>query len=140
MSAGDDLPADNGTIARAPPAHAGLNYQALVEEGTRLVQQLSGELWTNFNYSDPGVTILEQLCYALTELSYRAGFPVPDLLGTPGSGAIALPHQGLRAAWDILPVSAVTADDLRRLLLDRVPEAASPTAHREAETAKAHRG
>ena len=136
MSAGDDLPADNATIARAPPAHAGLNYQVLVEEGTRLVQQLSGELWTNFNYSDPGVTILEQLCYALTELSYRAGFPVPDLLGAPGSGAIALPHQGLRAAWDILPVSAVTADDLRRLLLDCVPEAANvwltPLAARDA--------
>ena len=136
MSAADDLPADNTTIARAPPAHTGLNYQALVEEGTRLVQQLSGELWTNFNYSDPGVTILEQLCYALTELSYRAGFPVPDLLGAPGSGAIALPHQGLHAAWDILPVSAVTTDDLRRLLLDRVPEAANvwltPLAARDA--------
>lgn len=115
----------NPTITRLPPADAGLDYRALVDEGTRLVQQLSGDLWTNFNYSDPGVTILEQLCYALTELSYRAGFPVPDLLGAPVSGTIVLERQGLHAACAILPVNPVTAGDMRRVLLDRVPEVAN---------------
>ncbi len=115
----------NPTITRLPPADAGLDYRALLEEGTRLVQQLSGDSWTNFNYSDPGVTILEQLCYALTELSYRASFPVPDLLGAPGSGAIVLERQGLHAACAIMPVNPVTAGDMRRVLLDRVPEVAN---------------
>jgi hypothetical protein len=67
---------------------AGLDYVALVAEGTALVQALSGLTWTNYNYSDPGVTILEQLCYALTELSYRADFRVQDLLGEPGTGRV----------------------------------------------------
>ncbi|MGK5011066.1 glycoside hydrolase domain-containing protein [Janthinobacterium sp. MDB2-8] len=115
----------NPTITRLPPADVGLDYRALVDEGTRLVQQLSGDIWTNFNYSDPGVTILEQLCYALTELSYRASFPVPDLLGAPVSGMIVLERQGLHAASAIMPVNPVTAADLRRVLLDRVPEVAN---------------
>ena len=114
-----------GAISRQPLADAGQDYARLLAEGTALVQQLSGQVWTNFNASDPGVTILEQLCYALTELSYRADVPVQDLLGAPATGEINLPRQGLYPAWAIMPVNPVTADDLRRLLLDRVPELAN---------------
>ena len=112
----------SGTISRATPVDTGLDYQALLAQGTALVQQLSGSIWTNYNYSDPGVTILEQLCYALTELSYRADFPVQDLLGAPGTGHITLPRQGLYPARAIMPVNPVTQNDLRRLVIDRVPE------------------
>jgi len=111
-----------GAIPRKPPADPGLNYVDLVAEGTHLVQRLSGAVWTDYNYSDPGVTILEQLCYALTELSFRADLSVPDLLGAPGSGEVLLPRQGLHSARTIMPVNPVTQDDLRRLVIDRVPE------------------
>ena len=63
---------DPVTISPGPPLNPGLDYAALKREGTTLVQEWSGAIWTDYNESDPGVTILEQLCYALTELSYRA--------------------------------------------------------------------
>ncbi|MBV7534710.1 DUF1906 domain-containing protein [Duganella sp. sic0402] len=111
------------TIPRSPPDSPGLDYKALLTEGIALVQVLSGERWTNYNDSDSGVLILQQLCYALTELSYRAGFDVADLLGAPDSGIVSLPRQGLYAARDIMPVSPVTIKQFRKLLLDCVPEA-----------------
>lgn len=98
------------------------DYAALLAQGTLLVQQLSGQVWTNYNWSDPGVTILQQLCYALTELSYRAGFPVADLLGDPDDGRVRLRRQGLYPAPAIFPVNPVTVDDLRRLIVDRVAD------------------
>ena len=56
------------------------NYDLLLEKGISLVQNYSGENWTDYNYHDPGVTLLEQLCYALTDLGYRTNFPIEDLL------------------------------------------------------------
>jgi hypothetical protein len=114
-------------VAESPeaPENPGLSYAYLVAEGTRIVQRLSGEVWTEYNESDPGVTTLEQLCYALTELSYRAGLPLADLLvGEPG-GAIDPRRQALYPARDIFPVNPVTGDDYRRLLIDRVPRVAN---------------
>lgn len=112
----------SGAISRAPLADPGLDYNLLIAEGITLVQHLSGTIWTDYNYSDPGVTTLEQLCYALTELSYRADFPVADLLGEPGTGRIALAQQALFPARAIAPVNPVTIADLRRLIIDRVPD------------------
>ena len=54
------------------------NFHWLKAKGLEYVQQLDGTQWTNFNDSDPGVTILEQLCYALTELGYCNNFPIED--------------------------------------------------------------
>lgn len=59
-------------ISKKLPGNPSLNFKQLREEGIRLVQDLSGKLWTNYNLTDPGVTTLEVLCYALTELGYRA--------------------------------------------------------------------
>ncbi len=110
----------SGTIARTKAADPGLDYELLVAEGTALVQRMSGQIWTDYNYSDPGVTMLEQLCYALTELSYRAGYPVADLLGDPVTGKVIPMRQGLYPARAIMPINPVTAADLRRLIIDRV--------------------
>ncbi|HET6610227.1 MAG TPA: glycoside hydrolase domain-containing protein [Rhodopila sp.] len=110
----------SGTIPRGKLDNPGLDYQALRTEGIALVQQMSGQIWTDYNYSDPGVTILEQLCYALTELSYRAEFPVEDLLCSPQTGRVAPMEQGLYPARAIMPVNPVTSADLRRLIVDRV--------------------
>lgn len=113
------------TISAAPPSDPGMNYGLLREECVKLVQQMSGDIWTDYNFSDPGVTILEQLCYALTELSYRAALPVPDLMGDPNSGRLELGRACLYPARAILPVNPVTIADLRRLLIDRVPGVAN---------------
>lgn len=102
------------------PLPAGEDYALLREEMIRRTQELSGRIWTNYNFSDPGVTMVEQLCFALTELSYRAAYPVADLLTAPAGGKVDGWRQALYPAPAILPVNPVTIDDLRRLLLDRV--------------------
>jgi hypothetical protein len=86
---------------------------------------MSSDVWTDFNYSDPGVTILEQFCYALTELPYRAQLPVADLLSQPWIERVELRRHGLMPAWSILPCNPVTASDLRRVVLDRVSDVAN---------------
>lgn len=48
------------------------DFRLLRKEAIQMALEHSGELWTDFNDHDPGVTILEQVCYAITELSYQA--------------------------------------------------------------------
>jgi hypothetical protein len=50
------------------PLPEALNFEALKRLGIDQLKVLAGKVWSNYNESDPGVTILEQLCYALTEL------------------------------------------------------------------------
>lgn len=114
-----------GTISRARLKQPGADYALLRAEAIRRVQAMAGDIWTDYNFSDPGVTIIEQLCYALTEMPYRAGFPVADLLCSPIFDTINLRRQGLFPAPSILPCNPVTTNDFRRLVLDRVPGVAN---------------
>lgn len=107
-------------IARGPPADPALDFEALKAEAIALVQDYAGKGWTDYNAHDPGVTILEQLCYALTDLVYRAKLPIADLLAGP-DGAIARSRFGPHPPWRALSAPPVTVADFRRLLLDRVP-------------------
>jgi hypothetical protein len=118
MTTADATP--EGTIDRAPLTEPGADYDRLRAEAVSLAYGMSGDVWTDFNYSDPGVTILEQFCYALTELPYRAMLPVADLLSAPNADRVALRRHGLMPAWSILPCNPVTENDLRRVVLDRV--------------------
>ncbi|CAN5331590.1 hypothetical protein BH23BAC1_BH23BAC1_17790 [soil metagenome] len=58
-------------ISKKPPANPSLNFEKLREEGIKIIQNLSGGIWTDYNLHDPGVTTLEILCYALTDLGYK---------------------------------------------------------------------
>ena len=55
-------------------------FDELLQEGISYIQNLSGEKWTDYNYHDPGITILEQLCFAITDLGYKSNFSIEDLL------------------------------------------------------------
>src|SRR5665647_368601 len=102
------------------PAGRGLDYAGLRADALRFVQHTAGEIWTDYNEHDPGVTTLELLCYALTELSYRAGLPVADILAG-ADGNIDTRRQALHIPRRIFPCEPATINDYRRLLLDRVP-------------------
>jgi hypothetical protein len=105
------------SIPRSPQLPVALDWQALRDEGLKHVQQLSGLIWTDHNLHDPGVTILELLCYALTDLSYRAGFDTSDLMTGP-DGTIGKPSiSGLVPAHEALTTGPRTIADYRRLLL-----------------------
>jgi len=56
------------------------DYNFLRREGIRHIEKLAGDVWTDYNTHDPGITLLENLCYAITDLAYRTGFDMKDLL------------------------------------------------------------
>src|SRR3954464_12882166 len=99
----------------------GLNYHALLKNGIQYVQEMCGGIWTDYNEHDPGVTMLEQLCYALTSLSYLTEIPLSDLLINKNSGRLDTDRQALFIPKDIYPCNPWTVVDYRRLLLDRLP-------------------
>lgn len=90
------------------------DFASLRQEGLRQLERLAGPGWTDFNAHDPGITILEQVCYALTDLAYRNGHALPDLLaGTDDSPGASIPTPA-----EILPTQPVTALDLRKVVID----------------------
>jgi hypothetical protein len=113
------------TANSAPATPLALDYELMRSTMIQWAQELAGDRWTNYNESDPGVTILEQLCFVLTELGLRAERPITEILASPQTQRLQLDRQGLYAAQDILPGPALTLLDQRRWLLDQIPEAAN---------------
>jgi hypothetical protein len=97
------------------------SFDALKREGLAVIQELAGDVWTDYNLHDPGVTILEQLCYGLTDLIYRTDFEIEDFLTGP-DGEIEFEGQCLYLPEQILPSRPTTDRDYRQLILDGVPD------------------
>lgn len=84
------------------------------------LQHLSGSVWTDYNPHDPGVTIADIANYALTELAYKLGFDLEDYLAD-NDGRYPVEKYGLFTDNEVYPVSAVTEDDYRKLILAHFP-------------------
>ena len=108
---------ESAVIEKNKPLLPSQEYATLREQGITYIQNLSGKIWTDHNLHDPGITTLEALCYALTDLGYRTGFDIQDLLATP-DGSIPNPDvTGFFPAHDILTNAPLTLYDYRKLLL-----------------------
>jgi hypothetical protein len=94
-----------------------LNFETLRQLGIEHLQKLSGKLWTDYNLHDPGVTILEVLCYAVTELGYRNNLEIQDLLAQKPEFANQA-DDNFFTPDQILTCNPVTELDLRKRLLD----------------------
>jgi hypothetical protein len=94
------------------------DFKSLKAEAFAYIQQYSGLEWTNFNASDPGVTILDQVCYALTELGYCNDFAVCDIL-TDKNNELQVDNQ-FYLPQNILTTSPVTLTDYIKYIIDGV--------------------
>lgn len=111
--------AETRTISKTVPERESMNYAALRAAGISYLQSLEPKLWNDYNYHDPGVTILEQLCYAITDLGYRTNFPMKDLLAAnPDSSPETKEIKAFFSAREILTCNPVTVSDYRKLILD----------------------
>lgn len=106
--------------AALPRAQVGLDFDALRAEGIDALQGLCSTLWTDYNLHDPGVTVLEQLVYGLTDLAYRTEFDVADYLTGP-DGDIAWDDLALHPPQEAFHGQALTVSDYRRLLYSAIP-------------------
>lgn len=97
-----------------------ITFDALRKQGIKEIEQLSGKVWTDYNLHDPGITILEHLCYGLTDLAYRVDHDVADIL-TAEDESISYKGLGLELPDRIFPCRPVTLTDYQKLILDAVP-------------------
>lgn len=98
----------------------GLDYEALKQYGLDYVKAVGGKMWSDFNVHDPGVTILEALGFALTDLSFRTSFKMKDYLTKKGSTNPEL-SGSLFPAHEILSFNPCTLEDYRKYILENVP-------------------
>lgn len=104
------------TISKVIESQYGTSYAALKESGMRYIEQLSGKLWTDYNTHDPGITFLELLCYAITDLGYRISMPMQDIVASPKDNLQSM-HKQFHSALEVLPNAPISIDDFRKILV-----------------------
>jgi hypothetical protein len=101
-----------------PHFHQTIDFETLMHEARKHITALAGDLWTDHNPSDPGITQMEVLAFCIADLSYRTSFHVKDLIaGYKGGKALVhdLPLMNIA-----LPNNPITIIDLRKVLIDMV--------------------
>ncbi|HYF32561.1 MAG TPA: hypothetical protein VD993_15660 [Chitinophagaceae bacterium] len=111
-----DNTSNTRSILKNDPAFEGLDFAAMRAEGINYVAELSGKIWTDHNVHDPGITILELLCYALIDLGYRTRMPAVDIFSR--DPADQSEDDNFFTPAQILTCNPVTIMDYRKLLID----------------------
>ncbi len=113
------------TIQKNPSLDDSSNYEFLRRKGMEYIEKLGSKLWTDYNIHDPGITVLEALAYALTDLGYRTSLDIKDLLALPAAEVAdsdgqypSDKRQAFYTARNILTVNPWTTDDFRKLLIN----------------------
>lgn len=106
------------TIPKNLSANDDMSFDFLRSKGIEHIESLGSQFWTDYNTHDPGITILEVLCYALTDLGMRINLPIENLLNDGTSNTIE--NQFFKAS-EILPNNPVTELDYRKLIIDIDP-------------------
>ena len=91
------------------------DFEFLRSSGMKYIEKYGNQFWTDYNPHDPGVTILEILSYAITELGYRTNFDIKDIL-TNKTGKIE--NKTFFPADEIFTNAPLTEIDYRKLLID----------------------
>jgi hypothetical protein len=97
-----------------------LEREDLKEVWMEFMQELSGDIWTDYNAHDPGITIMEELCDIMSKVNKRATTPIQNLLNSQSRKKREEINNAFYDAVEILPSNPVTQDDFRILIIDRV--------------------
>ena len=109
---------DHITISKDPKLEVSEDFNLLRKLSLQYIEKLGTKYWTDYNIHDPGITLLELLCYAITDLGHRTSFDIKDILA-PAPGEKYNPaQQAFFTAREILTINPWTADDYRKLLID----------------------
>ncbi len=106
------------TIPKHPVLEPSLDYAWLRQQGLKHIESLGSALWTDYNLHDPGITLLEVLCYGITDLAHRADFPIPDLIAEPPTVNPDPARQAFYTAREVLTVNPLGIRDYRKKLID----------------------
>lgn len=92
------------------------DFHFLRRTGIEYIEKLGGKLWTDYNSHDPGITTLEVLSYAITDLGMRMNLNTGDLLASKDPDKDI--HSQFLKATEILPSRPLTELDYRKLFID----------------------
>ncbi|WP_299843933.1 hypothetical protein [uncultured Roseovarius sp.] len=110
-------------ITKDPKAPETLDFEALLASGIAYVQSLSRDSWTDYNEHDPGVTILENLVFALTDIAYRTNHPIADIIASSAaSTGTPLERLPLFTGDRAFTTAPATGNDYRKLIYDQVAD------------------
>lgn len=106
------------------------DFASLLATATAHIQAMSGAHWTDYNEHDPGVTILESLCYALSDIAYRTHHPMADILASSARAhGVTARQQALFPPEEVFTTAPVTPRDLEQFLTARIPAIRSAVLH-----------
>ena len=108
---------DKDYIIKNPQWRISQDYARLRKEGLQLIEKLGHKLWTDYNVHDPGITQLELLCYAITDLGYRSNYDIKDILAVEVQGDTTNRNE-FHTAENIFSCNPVSFNDLRKFLID----------------------
>jgi len=92
------------------------DFHFLRKTGIEYIEKLGGKLWTDYNSHDPGITTLEVLSYAITDLGMRMNLNMEDILSSDEEEKDI--HTQFLKATEILPSRPLTELDYRKLFID----------------------
>jgi len=92
------------------------DFHFLRRTGIKYIEELGGKLWTDYNSHDPGITTLEVLSYAITDLGMRMNLDMEDILASEDVDKDI--HTQFLKATEILPSRPLNELDYRKLFID----------------------
>jgi hypothetical protein len=92
------------------------DFHFLRKTGIEYIEELGGKLWTDYNSHDPGITTLEVLSYAITDLGMRMNMNMEDILASEDENKDI--HTQFLKAIEVLPSRPLTELDYRKLFID----------------------
>src|SRR5690606_698742 len=93
-----------------------LDYDFLRKKGIEYIESLGGGLWTDYNAHDTGITILEVLCYAITDLGERLSLQLENILTEENNPNFL--NEQFHTAENALHIKPVTAMEYRKLFIE----------------------
>jgi hypothetical protein len=104
------------TIPKKSASEDDLDFFYLKKKGIEYIESFGSKLWTDFNEHDPGITMLEMLCYAISDLGMRLNLPIENILESDDKNK-GIPKQFFKAS-EVLSSSPATQNDYRKLFID----------------------
>ncbi len=101
-------------ISTQSPELKSQDFEFLREQGISVIQSIAANSWTDHNLHDPGITMLEAICYALTEVGLRSGMEIKDLV----SSSKYLTEPEFYTAAQVLPSAPIKFSDFRKILIN----------------------
>ncbi len=100
-----------------PTVKDDIAFDTLLTQAKAVIEQQSGQLWSDTGESDPGMTLLEACCYGASDLAYRLSLPLTDLLTPEQTAGDGIFPQEF-GPQQMLTCGPITVEDYRRALLD----------------------